>query len=54
VVPETITLPDGVRAEAFTMTPGWYAVVTEGGSRLLIFDRATGRLRQTVEIAPSE
>ncbi|WP_109467452.1 DUF6476 family protein [Albibacillus kandeliae] len=54
VVPETITLPDGVRAEAFTMTPGWYAVVTEGGSRLLIFDRATGRLRQTVEIAPLE
>ena len=50
VVPDTITLPDGVEAEAFTMTETWYAVVTGGGTRILIFDRATGNLLQTVQV----
>jgi len=50
VVPDTITLPDGVRAEAFTMAQSWYAVVTEGGTRILIFNRATGELMQTVQV----
>ena len=50
VVPETLTLPDGVRAESFTMAPDWYGVVTEGGARFLIFDRTTGALRQEIEV----
>ncbi len=48
-LPATITLPDGATATAFTQGPDWYAVVT-GDSRILIFDRASGTLRQTVEI----
>ena len=53
VVPETISLPDGTKAEAFTMTSDWYGVVTDEGRRLLIFDRASGQLRQTVDIQPA-
>jgi len=48
-LPETITLPEGARATAFTQAPGWYAVVTEDG-RIVIFDRPSGDLRQVVEI----
>lgn len=47
VLPDTITLPDGVAAQAVTMGGDWYAVVTDDG-RILIFDRHTGHLRQTV------
>ena len=50
VVPDSVTLPDGVKAEAFTMTPDWYAVVTEDGRQILIFDRASGALKQTVAV----
>ncbi|PJE35652.1 hypothetical protein CVM52_16140 [Pseudooceanicola lipolyticus] len=50
VVPDGITLPAGLTAEAFTLTPDWYAVVTEGGSRILIFSRRSGALLQTVEV----
>ena len=53
MVPETITLPDGVTAEAFTMTPEWYAVVTEQGQRILIFSRADGTLMQSISITAS-
>lgn len=52
-LPEVITLPDGTNATAFTQGPDWYAVVT-ADDQILIFDRATGRLRQTLTIAPSE
>ena len=48
-LPETIRLPDGTTATAFTQGPDWYAVVT-GDNRILIFDRATGALRQTLVI----
>lgn len=50
IVPQSITLPDGVTAESFTMTPGWYAVVVDGGTRILIFDRNSGELTQTVDV----
>ena len=46
-LPDTITLPDGAKAQAVTMAAGWYAVVTTDG-RILIFDRETGDLRQSV------
>lgn len=48
-LPDQIALPDGVAALAVTGAADWYAVVTDD-SRILVFDRATGALRQTVEI----
>jgi hypothetical protein len=48
-LPEAITLPEGARATAFTQAETWYAVVTQDG-RLLVYDRDTGALRQSVEI----
>ena len=49
-LPEVITLPDGAKATAFTQAADWYAVVT-ADNRILIFDRATGSLRQAIAIA---
>lgn len=51
-LPEVITLPDGATATAYTQGPDWYAVVT-GDNQILIFNRATGDLRQTVQIQPA-
>ena len=51
-MPETVALPEGVRALAVTAGPGWYAIVTED-QRILIYDAATGSLRQTVQVAPT-
>ncbi|WP_089276890.1 DUF6476 family protein [Antarctobacter heliothermus] len=48
-LPEVITLPDGTSATAYTQGSDWYAVVT-GDDRILIFDRATGKLRQEMRI----
>jgi hypothetical protein len=48
-LPDQIELPDGVAARAVTFGDGWYAVVTDGNN-ILIFDQATGELRQSVEI----
>ena len=53
VLPATVKLPDGVRAEAVTFGAGWYAVVTDADT-ILIFDSATGALRQSGEIAPAQ
>lgn len=56
-LPDRITLPDGSSAASFTQARTWYAVVTEG-DEILIFDRESGRLVQTIEIdvspAPTE
>ncbi|MEH6647434.1 DUF6476 family protein [Sulfitobacter sp.] len=49
VLPSEIALPDGATATAFTQAADWYAVVTDD-NRILIFDRMTGALRQTVDI----
>lgn len=46
-LPEMITLPDGTAATAFTQGDDWYAVVT-GDNKILIFNRKTGTLRQTI------
>ncbi|NNE54219.1 MAG: hypothetical protein HKN30_17670 [Sulfitobacter sp.] len=48
-LPAQITLPDGAEARAFTQGPDWYAIVTSD-DRILIYDRLTGKLRQTVQI----
>jgi hypothetical protein len=47
VLPSEIALPDGAKATAFTQGADWYAVVTDK-SEILIFDRMTGALQQTV------
>jgi hypothetical protein len=52
-LPDTISLPPGVVAEAFTATGAWFAIVTEEG-QILVYDRADGRLLQTIEIAPAD
>ena len=48
-LPAEITLPNGAQARAFTQGPDWYAVVTSD-DQILIYDRLTGALRQTVQI----
>lgn len=50
-LPENVTLPAGVRADAVTFGAGWYAVVTDD-DRILVFDSASGDLRQSVSIGP--
>ena len=53
-LPDRITLPEGVSATAFTQGEDWFAVVTSG-DEILIYDRATGTLRQTIRIeAPQD
>ncbi len=48
-LPDTISLPDGTTATAYTQGSDWYAVVT-GDDRILIFDRASGALRKTMSL----
>ncbi len=48
-LPDSIALPEGTSAIAFTRGPGWYAVVT-GDNRILIFDAGSGTLRQTIAL----
>ncbi|MEM7074247.1 MAG: DUF6476 family protein [Pseudomonadota bacterium] len=53
VLPDTLRLPDGARALAVTQGPTWYAVVTTD-NRILIFDSATGALRQSVKMEETD
>ena len=48
-LPEAITLPEGVEAQAVTFGTGWIAVVTTD-DRILILDPDSGELRQEIEI----
>lgn len=50
-LPDSLKLPEGQHAIAFTQAPKWFAVVTDQ-DEILIFDRAGGRLRQRIRIAP--
>ena len=50
-LPDTITLPDGETAAAFTRGNGWFAVVTEN-DEILVYSAATGNLRQRIKIEP--
>ena len=49
ILPAQITLPDGAKAVAFTQAADWYAVVTDA-NEILVFDRMSGALRQTVVV----
>jgi hypothetical protein len=48
-LPETLALPEGQAAVAVTQGADWVAVVTDADT-ILIYDRATGRLRLTVTL----
>ena len=48
-LPDAIALPDDATAQSVTYGPGYYAVITDAG-QLLVFDRATGTLRQSVTL----
>lgn len=48
-LPDSIALPEGATATAFTQGAAWYAVVTDD-DRILIFDRASGALRRVVDL----
>ena len=50
VMPGNIELPDGAQATAFTQSVKWYAVVTTD-NQILIYDRKSGELLQTVSVA---
>lgn len=52
-LPSAITLPEGAGAVAFTQGKDWYAVVSSAET-ILIYDRATGELRQTIKINISD
>lgn len=52
-LPDGLALPDGAVAEAITFGRGFIAVVTRDG-RILILDRATGALRQSVTVERGE
>ena len=48
-LPDSIDLPEGADAVAFTQGGDWYAVVTADDT-ILVYDRLTGQLRQTVAL----
>lgn len=48
-LPDTVTLPDGTAPLAFTQGGDWYAIVTDD-DRILIYDRETGALRQSIAV----
>lgn len=48
-LPAEITLPDGTTPEAVTFGPTWIAVVS--GDQILILDRESGQLRQTIALS---
>jgi len=48
-LPDRVTLPDGAQAYSFTQGIDWFGVVTTD-NQILIYDRATSTLRQTIEV----
>lgn len=49
-VPEMLELPEGAEALSIAQGRDWVGIVTTD-DRILIYDRATGRLRQTVVLS---
>lgn len=48
-LPEGLVLPEGTRAEALSFGRDWVVVLTEDGAAL-VYDRATGTLRQRITL----
>ena len=53
LLPELVVLPEGVEAKAVTMGESWFAIVTQN-DEILIYDRLSGKLRQSVKIDTTE
>lgn len=51
-VPETLVLPPGAQALSIAQGADWVGIVTTD-NRILIYDRSTGTLRQTVTLTPA-
>lgn len=49
LLPAQLTLPEGAAAVAYTEGSDWVAVVTDG-DEILIFDKSSGVLRQTIQV----
>lgn len=49
-VPDSLALPDGVTPSAVTLARDWVLVLDDGGTEVLLFDRATGALRHRVAL----
>lgn len=47
ILPDQVSLPEGVTATAYTQGQGWFAVVTDD-ERILIYDGQSGALRQEI------
>jgi hypothetical protein len=52
-VPSEIVLPDGAKAQSFTLGSDWAAVVTQD-DLIIIFDREDYSIRQTIQILPKQ
>lgn len=52
-LPAEIVLPDGSKAQSFTVGSDWAAVVTQD-DRIIIFDREDYSIRQTIQILPKQ
>ncbi|WP_299403689.1 DUF6476 family protein [uncultured Roseobacter sp.] len=52
-LPSEITLPGDARPVSFTQGPDWFAITTDA-DEILIFDRVTGQLRQSIAINPTD
>lgn len=52
-LPKAISLAPGQEAVAFTQGSDWIAVVT-AADEIVIYDRATGKVRQTIRIETGE
>lgn len=48
-LPDGVDLPEDAEAAAFTQGGDWFAVVTTD-DRILVYDRLTGQLRQTLQV----
>lgn len=48
-LPETLVLPAGAEALSVSQGRDWVGIITSD-DRILIYDRATGALRQTVQV----
>lgn len=49
ILPETLRLPGGVQATAFTQTADHWLIVTQNGE-ILVYDRATSALTQSIPL----
>ena len=47
-LPDHISLPDGVTADAVTFGPDWYAIVS--GDEILVFDQGSGDLIKRIQV----